>query len=295
MPKNPKVFLTQLVLEAASITKANVNSTPFPIKTQNGDYVLYSTNIQGDLCSIYSGYENNPEGREIILKLVKNVEDNDLLQNEIKNLKHLQSEDAAQLKHLPKLLDQFKTATNQFGVILTRFDGYDLKTILEQPIYQKGIPQEHVVWIFSRLLSVLGYAHKKGIIHSNVEPKHILIQPSSHNLCLIDWSCSVDYKTNDSFKVFNEDFSAPEIVDKKIPMASADLYSAGKCMIYLLGGDIKDNSMPDSVDPRLQQFVKYFLLPSPLQRCQDAWQAYNQLDNLRKEIWGSKSFKEFAW
>jgi len=300
MENESESLLTKLVLEAASLNQLNAAITDnfgFKIKTQRAEYIFFPTKIEGDLSYVYSGYENNSERTEIILKLIKNPGDNDLAQNEIKILQNLQSEEVAQSKHLPKLLDQFKTTANQLGLILTRFDGYDLRTVREHHFYKNGISDQHMAWILCRLLSVLGYVHKKGIIHGNLEPSHILIQPSNHNLYLIDWTCSVfdPIHTNDVFKVFNQDFSAPEIVEKKLPTPAADLYSAGKCMVYLLGGDLKNNFIPESVDPRIQRFLAYFLLPSPFQRAQDAWHEFAQLQNLRTEIWGEERFQEFIW
>ena len=71
----------------------------------------------------------------------------------------------------------------------------------------------------------------------------------------------------------DEDFSAPEIAAKTyIPPArecdsqqdlmyleaacSADIYSIGKCMIYILGGDLKTNEMPDSVPLQIKRFLE---------------------------------------
>jgi hypothetical protein len=85
------------------------------------------------------------------------------------------------------------------------------------------------------------------------------------------------------------------VKEKRFPTPAADLYSAAKCMIYLLGGDIKTNHIPQSVNPKISMFLEYFLLPSSIQRAQDAWQTYAQLQNLRNEIWGEERFRKFKW
>lgn len=288
---------TKLVLEAAEIAKTRSgfdHTADFCITTKRAKYFFDQTFIEGDMSRIFFGYEDNDEKTEVVLKLIGDISDNDLGQNEIKTLNHLFAEETApQLKHLPRLLDQFiDVKTGQLGLIMTQFEGYDLRTVRKHRLYENGISDQHMAWIWCRLLSVLGYAHKKGIIHGNVEPSHILIQPRNHNLCLIDWTGSI---FNDGFKIFNEDFSAPEVAEKQIPTPAADLYSSGKCMLYLLGGDLKTNSIPNSVDVRMRQFLNYFLLPSPLQRAQDAWESYAQLENLRTEIWSEERFHEFEW
>lgn len=292
-------LLTRLVLESASLGGKN-SSLPqswFTIKTSRSEYFFDPQPIEGDLSCVYFGYENNSEKTEVVLKLTRNVGDNDLMQNEIKVLKHLQGREAPQQKHLPVLLDQFVTDQNLVGLIFARFDGYTLSTIRENPRYKSGIPTEHMVWIFCRLLSAIGYANKEGVIHGNIEPSNILIQPRDHNLCLLDWTAALinPGKSGDGFKLYNPNYSAPEVKERRAPTPAADLYSAAKCMIYLLGGDAQTNKLPESVDSRIALFLGYFLLPSPLQRAQDAWQLYAQLQNLRTEIWGEEKFVKFDW
>jgi len=286
------------VTEAASLEPVNIDSSKIKINTPNSEYFFNPKKIEGDFFYVYSGYENNTERMDVILKLIKDPQDNDLVQNENRILQMLHSEDVPQLRHLPKLLDRVTdTDSKCLGLILTKFNGYDLNDIRKNALYLSGVSDQHMAWILCRLLSVVGYAHKKGIIHGNIEPANILIQPKDHNLCLIDWAYSVydPAHTNDTFKIFNQDFSAPEIVDKKILLQSADLYSVGKCMVYLLGGDLKTNILPESVDPRIRSFLAFFLLPSPLQRAQDAWHLFAILENLRTEIWGEHQFQEFLF
>jgi serine/threonine protein kinase len=215
------------------------------------------------------------------------------MRNEARIIGILQNEPSNQSKHLPVLLDQFRTTDRRSGLILKCFNGYDLYSVREE--YKDGVDQKHMVWMLNRLLSVLGYAHSKGIIHGNIEPAHLMIRPSDHNLCLIDWSYGIvdPSATGDGFKVFNKDFSAPEVKERKPPIPSSDLYSVGKCMIYALGGNIKTNTMPDSVNKDLQRFIQFFIRESPIQRAQDAWEMQNQLVELIEYLWGPRKFLEF--
>ena len=53
------------------------------------------------------------------------------------------------------------------------------------------INSRHLVWIFNRLLTVLGFVHGLGVTHGAVLPEHILIRKRDHALMLIDWSYAV--------------------------------------------------------------------------------------------------------
>lgn len=267
----------------------------FIIKTRQREYAVKSTLAQGDLSVVYGGICSNENGQEskIAVKIIEDSADNDFMKNEIKALKLFQSSPAAQSKHLPVLLDQFKTSGDRLGIILRQINGYDFYSIREK--YKQGISQVHAVWMLERLLSVAGFTHSKGVVHCNIEPSHIMATPKDHNIFLIDWSYAAinPSATGDKFKILNEDFSPPEIMERKPPIPASDLYSIGKCMIYILGGDVKTNSMHGSVDVRLQRFVQFLVRNSSRQRAQDAWEMYEQLKNLRSEIFGSKQFLEF--
>ena len=83
------------------------------------------------------------------------------------------------------------------------------------------------------------------------------------------------------------------------------MYSLGKCMYYVLGGDPRHKTLPaesdshllgdrETIDERIERFLQYCVLESPLSRAQDAWEAYRLLDKLRAEIWGPHQFYELT-
>ncbi len=266
-------------------------------QTAKRQYYLGPAITRGDIATVYSGecVMGDEFAGRVVVKIVNDPIDNDFAQNEIRTLRFFQQHPAAQRKHLPVLLDYFRTTDDKIGIILRQFDGYDFSAIRDMPQYKKGIPEKHMVWMLNRLLSAIGYAHSIGVIHGNIEPTHLMIRPRDHNLLLLDWSYSAidPSHTGDGFKVYNEDFSPPEVKERRPPIPSSDLYSVGMCMIYILGGDIKEKTIPSSVNPKIQRFIKYFVLDSPLQRPQDAWQMHRQLDSLVRELWGRKRFLKF--
>jgi hypothetical protein len=46
----------------------------------------------------------------------------------------------------------------------------------------------HAVWLWRRLLEVLGYVHAAGWTHGEVSPEHALVHPGDHGVLLIGWS-----------------------------------------------------------------------------------------------------------
>jgi hypothetical protein len=119
-----------------------------------------------------------------------------------------------------------------------------------------------------------------------------MVRPNDHNVWLVDWCWSIvnPAQTGESFRCLNEEYSAPEVAEKKSPLPSADLYSLGKCMIYAAGGDPKTGELPEAMDERLARFIKFLVVESPLGRAQDAWALYSRLDRLREELYGPHEF-----
>ncbi|MBL8149367.1 MAG: hypothetical protein JNN15_05520 [Blastocatellia bacterium] len=295
----PKVTLfynrAKLKLEKGTygerVVEDETEEIDFVVETKRACYHLRSTIAQGDLSTLYAGDYTNEQGEvvKIVAKVIADPEDNDLALNEARILRLLNQESSPYSKHLPKLIDQFKTSEGQMANIISYLDGYDLYSVRDR--YREGVAEKHMVWMLSRLLSVLGYAHSKGILHANIEPAHLMIRPSDHNLFLIDWSYAV--RKGEKFKVYNEDYSAPEVVQKKPPIPASDLYSVGKSMIFLLGGEVKTNSMPKKIEEKLKRLILFFVRESPLQRAQDAWEMYHYLRQLVVELWGERKFLKF--
>lgn len=243
-------------------------------------YRISPKNISGDFSEVYFGERIKAGNIEkICLKVAKDPDQNELLKNESQILKSISH------KSIPTFLEYFifedKRVTN---VIKNIEDSYDLHTIRQY--FTKGLPQEHTVWVMDRLLSVLGYLHSNTIIHGSIEPGNILIRPKDHNSFLIDYSLAISEANSDDAKYSGlNDFSAPEINKSSRPHPSTDMYSLGKSMIYLLGGDGID--IPNSVDVRIQNYLNGFVKKNPSRRKNDAWAEWHSLQKLRTEIFGA--------
>jgi len=88
-------------------------------------------------------------------------------------------------------------------------------------------------------------------------------------------------------------FFSAEVEKKASPIPSADLYSVGLVMIDILGGDIEKKTTPDSVNEEIQKFLRFHVMPSRLQRSQDAWEMHRRLALLIRKLWGPPKFREF--
>lgn len=265
-------------------------------ETSKRKYFLGDVIAEGDISIVYQGFcaVGDQSAGEVVIKVVDDAEDNDFMQNEIRILQVLHETKAPQWKHLPLLLDTFESE-GRLGIVLRRFNGHNLLEVRENSRYVNGIDQKHMVWMLNRTLSAIGYAHSQGIVHGNIEPSHMMIKPDDHNLCILDWSYAslLPQQTGDSFKAYTEIYSPPEVKANKTPLPCSDIYSIGKVMIWLLGGDPETNEMPDCVEKELQMFLKGFVMKGYLQRPRDAWQLHKQLITIIEKLWGPRKFLQF--
>lgn len=268
------------------------------IETEKRSYRVGFPIAEGTISTVYDGQcavQDDFAGR-VAIKITNSPEDNELLWKEARVLKLLHSKDGAQRKHLTIIQDRFRTEDNRAGLIISFLDYcYDLVTVRENSHHLNGVEQKHVVWILNRALSAIGYAHYNGVVHGNIEPTNLMIRPEDHNVFVIDWVWSAVSPaiTGEGFKIYTENFSAPEVKMGKSPTPAADLYSLGKCMIYLLGGNPETDEIPSHVDERLRDFILNFVRTSSTRRPQDAWQMHGSLSDLVIKIWGKKKFIVF--
>jgi len=235
-------------------------------------------------------------GQPVAVKIADQTSDNDLMQHESRVLELLfkaEGEGGKSKVHLAQPRDQFRTTDGRLGSVFDHLDGFDLTAVRDRCRKQgePGLPARHVVWVLRRSLAALGWAHKQGILHGNLDPAHILVRPHDHNVWLIDWCWAVvnPAQTGQGFKALNETYSPPEVKERGKPTPASDLYALGKCAIHLVGGDPASKTLPD-MDPKLVRFIKYLCVESQGGRPQDAWELYAQLSRLREQIWGKHSF-----
>ena len=267
----------------------------FAVTAGANRYQLDGRQILGDIAAVHRGrgVAGPRAGLEVAAKVALDRADNGLILAEVEALRRLHGAEGAQRRQVPELLDLFQSGECA-GVIMPWLVGFDGVTLRER--FPGGLPPEHVIWIGRRLLSVAGFAHRQGLVHANIEPAHVIVRPEDHHVSLVDWCWSVvePARTRQGFRVYNADYSAPEVKEKRPPLPAADLYSIGRCLLFFLGGDLTSGEMPAQVDDRLQRFVRYLTRPSPLQRAQDAWDMYAELERVRAAIHGPHRFREFV-
>jgi serine/threonine protein kinase len=173
------------------------------------------------------------------------------------------------LRHygIPSIRDLIKAENGRLFLIMSYVPG----PTLEQIVNKVGrLDPEHVAWITERVLNILMYLHYHGVIHGDLKPQNIIIQPESHTVVLVDYGLSIIRPTRETdVKGFTWYFSPPEQMDGSVLLPESDLYSLGMTMIYALGGgleQVKAREVPRDVPDAVCEFIRSLIVRNALFR-----------------------------
>lgn len=305
---------TTLFISDWTIGETKDNAT---VATPTRVYTMSRLIAKDDVCNVYAcAFSVEGKPYQGLFRVARDAGDNDLVQNEARALYHFQATPNYDdfRAFLPSILESFVYQDERAAVagrqarqvnivtlhthIASPDELYSLEDV--RGYYTGGIDTKDMAWMWRRLLNVLGYAHKNGIIHGAVLPSHVLIEPKDHKLALVGWGFSVrDAKANQrrlpAMSVSYESWYPPEVGEKAIPTPSLDLNMAARCMLYLMGLDpLNDSPAHYNLDPALGQYFAKFLHARPRQRPQDAWDALDEFDRIIESLWGARTFREFT-
>lgn len=193
------------------------------------------------------------------------------------------------LRHygIPVIRDVYSLEDKTIALIMSYIPGPTLEVIRKT---SKKLDPEDVAWITERSLNVLRYLHYNGVVHGDVKPQNIIVQPEVHNLVLLDYGFStIRPKGNELNKGYTPYFSPPEQIAGKTLLPESDFYGLGMTMLYCLGGDVIKKEFPDDVPEKLTNFIKKLIVRDVLSR--PRWEEEDlveKLAQLRVDVFGRR-------
>ncbi len=273
------------------------------LTTKKRVYVLDSAFTSRGIYNVYPGeYQEADKVLPVFVCVTVDVQDNGFARNEATVLKLL-ANGALNEQYKPyvtELLDSFVLhdgAVNRQVNVVPRIHGWSTLAEVHDK-YPHGIDPKDMAWMFRRLLVAIGFGHVNGVIHGAVLPENVSILPDQHGLMLHNWSYSLGPDAVGGHIVaVSNDFDAwypPAVFDKKPASAGFDIYMASKSMIWLLGGDPKTSTIPDSVPSPIKAFLRGCTLTNEYQQPDDAWKIKSEFDDLLQQLWGDRKFHPFS-
>jgi serine/threonine protein kinase len=179
---------------------------------------------------------------------------------------------------IPTIKDFYKIEDDNGVIVMSYIEGDTLEDLVEK---NGPLHPEDVCWITERLLGALYYSNCNGVIHSDVKPENVFIEPNKRDIKLIDFGLA-SYKPKATTKPagFSPKYAAPEIMDGKPPIPETDIYGAGIVMLRALGGEVSSKTFRNDTPDEVKDFCEKLLRYDPRER--PYWEKNNPLDLLGK-------------
>ncbi|MFI7609089.1 serine/threonine protein kinase [Micromonospora sp. NPDC049366] len=239
----------------------------------------------GDVADLH----DHGDGR--LLKVPRQPGDNDLMAREARALRRIAEHgDPRHLAYVPRLIDSYPVrdpATGAERLVNELATVPGLRSLAEvRRAYPTGVDPRDAAWMWRRLLVALGLAHRAGVVHGAVLPRHVLIEPDAHGLVLVDWCFSTEPGgLVPALVPGQEDFYPPEVVGKRPCGPGTDIALAARCMTWL---------MATRVPPELRAFAAGCQGPALSARPDDAWRLLRELDEVLDRLYGPRTFRPFT-
>jgi hypothetical protein len=233
---------------------------------------------KGDICDLYIA--ESSKDPNVILKIVRGPKDNDLMDRERTALEILWKAKPENFrKYLPEFIQGVKASGRRVNILHNELTYLPLREIVD--LHSGKLDFRHIVWMVNRALSILGFAHQSGIVHGAILPCHLLYDPKSHGLKLVDWcySCTNGQNIPAIVRDYSNNYP-PEVKKKRLAGPWTDIYMLMKS-IEIISGE---------VPKRFRGLIQWCVTESPASRPADAWMVQDRWVNLAKEEFGEPKF-----
>jgi hypothetical protein len=288
----PRNFLASLVQWLFDGYWPRDDSGPLTLRSSRGVYPLQHLLAVGDVADAY--VVGAGEEGQYLLKVARIPGGCALLDNERKVLAHLLTAagDTTDRLCFPELIESF-VAADLFSKRVNVFRFEPEWSTLEA--FHEQHPALDSRWVFQRLLAVLGFCHRHGIVHGAVLPPHVLVHAASQSVRLVGWGHSATRgRPLATISTRYRDWYPSEVFCKQAASPATDVFLAARCMVYLAGGDPVSNRMPDAVPAPVQRFLQSCLLAGARMRPTDLGALRKEWDELLHRLYGPPEFHELT-
>jgi serine/threonine protein kinase len=248
-----------------------------------GDYRIIDMIAEGGFGKTYRG-EHVLLGTPVCIKHASHVspQDETILMEEAKAIWDLRHYAIPSIRNILKLDD------GSLALVMSFVPGLTLEQITEK---NGRLDAETVCWITERILNALRYLHYHGVVHGDVKPQNVIVQPDSHMVVLVDYGLSLIRPAADSSsKGYTPFYAPPEQINGLTLLPESDLYSLGMTMIAALGGDLGRKQVPEEVPDQVCDFIKNLVAHDILNRPRwDRDDLVEELQMVRKKAFGRTS------
>ena len=155
---------------------------------------------------IFLAQRLGPLPERVTIKLAQADQDGVRLQTEARVLQQLQADASPAAAYFsqrlpqPVCVAQAHTPAGQqhAALVLRHSTGFWGSLDVVRSHYPTGVDARHSIWMWRRILEVLGYVHDIGWTHQRITLDHLLVHPRDHGILLIGWAQAQHHAKPDS-------------------------------------------------------------------------------------------------
>lgn len=283
-------FITELVADRLDSRRPTAYRTI-------GKYVATDIIGHGAFSIVYKG-EHKDLSMPVVIKMMRH---NLALYPEFINSFRNEAKIIASLnhKHIVKVYD-FDERYRTLFIIMEYVPGDSLKEMIS---HLRVLPPKLAVNFLKQICSALEYAHQRGIVHRDINPSNIIIQPNDQ-LKILDFGLACSTGTEDFSSTGTFFYMAPEQIEGDPVDPRTDIYALGITAYEMVTGqrpfpedDLKSladlhlsHNIPDpaQIIPDLPTLLRDFIIKAgrckPTERYQNMAEAMEDLQPLLREF-----------
>lgn len=231
-----------------------------------GEYRILSTIAEGGFGQTLKA-EHMVVGELVCIKHCHNLDsfDEEILVEEAKAMWNLRHYSVPAIRGILRMPDK------KLALVMSYIPGPTLAQLIEK-LSENGdkLDAEHVAWITERVLNALRYIHYEGVVHGDLKPHNIIVEPEKHMVSIVDFGLAkIKPRAKSGNKGYTELFSAPEVMNGGTILPESDMYSLGMTMIYALSGDtdhLLNKEVPSDTPEPMKKFIRRLIVHDPLSR-----------------------------
>ncbi len=205
-----------------------------------GDYVIQEAIGSGGMARVYKGYDEKLD-RYAAIKVIEPHLIASEFEEEYRERFLREARAIARLKH-PNIVGiyQFGQYENLYYMAMAFIEGKDLRQILKEHNQQgERVSEEMIISIIRDIANALDYAHSQGVIHRDVKPSNIMVQPDGLAV-LTDFGLALNAVEGTVGNTFGSvHYIAPEqAVSSAQAVPQSDMYSLGVVLYEMLTGRV---------------------------------------------------------
>lgn len=256
---------------------------------------------EGDGCDVFLARSDSRLAELLLLKAPRTTEAEAHLTRGWRALERLQESETQGAEFFSGLLPQ-QVALGRIGGAKGRFCGiyryrsgfvHTFEDLLAE--HRGGVDGKAIVWLWKRVLELLGWVHQSGWVHGAVLPQHLLVHARDHGVTLVGWSAATSNAraAREPLPLTSEPRRAfyPEAQWQGRPATPAsDLTMTARCVLYALGGDVEARRVPASVPAAISALLEAYLDDGGAGRTDDAWALKERVSEAGRAAYGPPRF-----